>query len=245
MMRAGIVLLALNAVAFGDTFTFSTDPLAGTIARSVPERLLIGGEQFIPFNLAKDVFAFAPVVLGGDTQIDFADGPVNALPHAANVVVLQTLDDDNNPLTPFGAFQAADLISSRITDHGPGVFIFFNQDLGLPELIYSDDLASNQADLRVLARMISLNGQFGIDSLPRFSTTNFTIATDSPSAVPEPSSLAMLCGGVVLVAVGAVRKRNRALHGLIVLKHTTLLGPSTRRHISRLWGIPAKDQICS
>ena len=208
MLRAGIVLLVLNGVAFGNTFTFATDPLAGTIAREVPQRLLIGGELFIPFNLANDTFAFGPILFGGDTQISLAASPVNALPSVANVVVLQTLDNDNNPLTPFGAFNAADLIASRITDHGPGVFIFFDEDLSLPELIYSDDLASNQADLRVLARLISLSGQSGIDSLSSFSTANFAIA-DSTSAVPEPSSIALLSGAIGIVAIGAVRKQRQ------------------------------------
>lgn len=209
MLKAGIVLLALKAVAFGDTFTFNTDPLAGTIAREVPQRLLVGGELFIQFNTAKDTFAFAPIIFGGDTQANFAAGPVNALPSAANVVVLQTLDDDNNPLTPFGAFNAADLIAGKLTDHGPGVFVFFDQDLSLPELIYSDDLASNQADLKVLARLINLFGQTGIDSLSSFSAANFSL-TSSPSAVPEPSSVALLGGAVAIIAISAVRKWNRA-----------------------------------
>jgi hypothetical protein len=101
LLRAGIVLLILKAAALGDTFTFNTDPLAGTIVRSVPGRQLVGGEQFIPFNTGKDVFAFSPIIFGGDAEINFADGQVNALPSDANVVVLQTLDNDNDPLSPF------------------------------------------------------------------------------------------------------------------------------------------------
>ncbi len=213
VLRAGLALLAMNAAAFGSTFTFNTDPLAGTIVRNVPGRQLVGGEQFIQFNLAQDVFAFGPIIFGGETKIDFAEGPVEAIPSTnVNLVVLQTLDNDANPLTPFGAFNAADLIANRVTEHGPGVFIFFNEDLALPELIYSDDLASNQADLRVLARMISLNGQLGIDSLSRFSGANFTIV-DSTSTAPEPSSLAMWSGGAVLVGIGALRRRHRARRG--------------------------------
>ena len=208
MLKAGIGLLALNALAFGDTFTFNTDPLAGSIARDVPQRLLIGGEQFISFNPAKDMFAFGPIIFGGDAQIRLANGPVNALAPNANLVVLQTLDNDNDPLTPFGAFQAADLLAATITQHGSGVFVFFNEDLALPELIYSDDLASNQADLKVLARMINLNGQFGIDQLHTFSAADFGI-TNSAAAAPEPPSVALFGPGILMVAIAAIRKRSR------------------------------------
>jgi len=214
ILRAGAVLLALKAVAFGGTFTFDTDPLAGTIVRSAPGRQLVGGEQFIPFNTATDVFAFGPIIFGGQNQINLANGPVGAIPATdVNVAVLQTLDDDNNPLTPFGAFNAADLLASRITQHGPGVFIYFNEDLALPVLVYSDDLASNQADLRALARMLNLNGQTGIDALPRLSAANFAMAA-SPSAVPEPSNLSMWMVGIALVGIGGLRRLPRARRGL-------------------------------
>ena len=213
LLRAGVALLALKAAAFGTTITFSTDPLAGTIVRNAPGRQQVGGELFVQFNTVTDVFAFAPVVLGGDNQIEFANGPIDAIPAAGvNVVVLQTLDNDANPLTPFGAFNAADLIAGRVTEHGAGVFLYFNQDLSLPVLVYSDDLASNQADLKVLARLINLNGQLGIDALSRISTTDFAVS-DPPSGVPEPSSLAMFVGGIALVAVGAVRRQCRARPG--------------------------------
>lgn len=209
MLKAGIALLALKAVAFGATFTFDADPLAGTIVRSVPGRQLVGGEQFISFNPAHDLFAFDPVIFGGGTQINFANGPVSALPSNANLLVLQTLDDDNDPLSPFGAFNAANLIASRVTDHGPGVFVFFNEDLSLPELIYSDDLASNQADLRVLARMIDAIGQVGINELPDFSTTNFSVTSPS-SAAPEPSSDALISAAIGLLFIGNALRFSRS-----------------------------------
>ena len=213
MLTAGVLLFALHAAAYGGTITFSTDPLAGTVVRNAPGRQLVGGELFVAFNTATDVFAFDPVVFGGTTRIDFANGPINAIAGGIDVAVLQTLDDDANPLTPFGAFNAADLLAGRITQHGPGVFVYFNQDLALPVLVYSDDLASNQADLKVLARMINLNGQLGINALPRFSTANFDI-TDPPSAVPEPSSLVISGAGVALVAIGAFRRLRRPRYKL-------------------------------
>jgi len=208
-LSAGILLLLLKTVAFGDTFTFDTDPLAGTIVRTAPGRQLVGGELFINFKPAQDTFDFAPIIFGGDTKVNLASGPVNALPSKANVVVLQTLDNDNDPLSPFGAFQAADLIAGKITHHGPGVFIFFNQSLAIPELVYSDDLASNLADLRTLARMINLNGQIGIDSLSGFSAADFAVSSPT-STVPEPSSINLAAGAIVLaIAIARKRKQTR------------------------------------
>lgn len=199
-------LLGLNAVAFGSTFTFNTDPLEGTNVRNVPGRQVVGDELFLSFNTSTDVFAFDPVIFGGGTQLNFANGLIGDIPLTnLNLVVLQTLDNDANPLTPFNAGSAADLLASRITEHGPGVFIYFNQGLNLPRLVFSDDLASNQADLKVLARMLNMTGQPGINALSTFSTNNFTIE----SAVPEPSSFAMLSGGIAILTFGAARRRRR------------------------------------
>ena len=88
------------------------------------------------------------------SQIHFANGPINSIPSTdVNVVVLQTTDNDGNPLTPFEAGNAADLLASRITDPGPGLFIYFNSSLNLPRLVYSTDLSSSTADLKILARI--------------------------------------------------------------------------------------------
>jgi hypothetical protein len=105
--------------------------------------------------------------------------------------VLETLDNDNNPLTPFGAGQAADLIASRITAPGPGFFIYINQSLNLPRLVYSTDLSSNTADLRILARMLNLSGAEGQNALSNFTAANFEITT-AASVAPEPASLLLL-----------------------------------------------------
>jgi hypothetical protein len=55
--------------------------------------------------------------------------------------------------------------------------------------------------------MLNLSGQVGIDTLPRFSTANFEIV-GAQSAVPEPSSFAMLGGGIALLTFGTRRRRD-------------------------------------
>ena len=121
--------------------------------------------------------------------------------------MLQTFDNDANPLTPFGAGNAADLIASRITTPGPGFFIYFNQSLDLPRLVYSTDLSSSNADLKILARMLNLNGAEGRNAIPNFTAANFAI-TDGSNAVPEPSTPILMGLGLVGMSWTLRRKRN-------------------------------------
>ena len=126
-----------------------------------------------------------------------------------NVVVLQSFDNDNNPLTPFGAGNAANLIANQIMTSGPGFFVYFNQALDLPRLVYSTDLSSNTSDLKVLARMLNLPGQTGRDAMPDFTSANFVITTNA-SPVPKPSTFFMLLPGVGMCWFVLRRKGLRA-----------------------------------
>lgn len=176
--------LSLSAAANATTFSFVTDPFAGSDALTTPGRQVVGGEPFITFLTASDVFAFAPAVFGVGNQVLFANDVVGNLPTSdVNVVVLQTTDNDANPATPFGAGNAANLIADQITGLGPGFFIYFNSGLNLPRLVFSTDLSDNTADLKILARMTNLAGLS--DALPAFTASNFAL-------VPEPSSSLLL-----------------------------------------------------
>ena len=93
---------------------------------------------------------------------------------------------------------------AEITTPGAGFFIYFNQSLNLPRLVYSTDLSSNTSDLRILARMLNLNGQSGRDALSNFKANNFEITTAS-TAVPEPASLLMM--STRLLAIGRALRR--------------------------------------
>ena len=97
-VAAGLLLFA--AASSATTFTFSTDPFAG-ISNPPP---VIQGEPSINFNPATDSFAFDPSVFSFAGNIQFANNTIENLPAAnVNAIVLQTLDNDNNPATPFGA----------------------------------------------------------------------------------------------------------------------------------------------
>jgi hypothetical protein len=207
---AAIVLIALSSTASATTFTFDTDPFAGTPVLNAPGRQIVGGEDFISFSTATDVFSLESTVFNVGSDLNFVNASVNSIPNnGENVVVLETFDNDNNPLTPFGAGQAADLIASRITTPGPGFFIYFNQSLDLPRLVYSTDLSSNTSDLKILARMLNLNGAEGQNALRNFTAANFEIST-AASTAPEPATLLLMLSALGIRCWILWRKRGEA-----------------------------------
>ena len=193
-------LLILSATASATIFPFNTDPFAGSNALTTPGRQIVGGESFISFDTATDVFALGSSAFGVGDEIHFANDVVGNLPTGGvNVIVLETLDNDADPTTPFGAGNAANLIADQITSSGPGFFIYFNSGLDLPRLVFSTDLSDNTADLKVLFRMTNLSGQ--PDALPTFTPSNFAF-------VPEPSTL-MLLATAGMLGVGRTNLRRR------------------------------------
>ena len=178
-------LLTVSTPAAAAVITFNTDPFAGSTALTTPGRQVVGGEPSITFDIATDVFSFDATVFGIDDTVSFANALAPNLPVSGlNIIVLQTLDNDANPATPFGAGNAADLIAAQITSAGPGLFIYFNSGLNLPRLVFSTDLSENTSDLKILARMTNLTGQSS--ALATFESDNFQIVP-----APEPSSLAL------------------------------------------------------
>ena len=201
-------LLALCSTAHATTFRFDTDPFAGTNVLNTAGRQVVGNEDFINFSIPTDTFSLESSVFGVTGPLNFVNATAPLLPTAGvNVVVLQTFDDDANPLTPFGAGNAANLIADKITSPGAGFFIYFNQGLDLPRLVYSTDLSDNSADLKILARMVNLTGDSGRNAVPTFSAANFALTT----AVPEPSSFF----GIILaagLAAGCCIWRRKRVH---------------------------------
>jgi len=196
------LLLSLSGVANATVIRFNTDPFAGSTALTTPGRQIVGGEPSVSFLIATDVFALERLIFGAGNQVLFVNDVVGNLPSSGvNIIVLQTLDNDNDTSTPFGAGNAASLIAARITTPGPGFFIYFNQGLNMPRLVFSTNLDDGTADLKILARMTNLVGQSA--ALPTFTAENFAM-------VPEPSSLLLLAGPGVLLAVGFTLRRRRA-----------------------------------
>jgi hypothetical protein len=206
----GAALLLLGSAAHADTFTFDTAPFVGIDVRNIPGRQIVGGEEFINFRPGTDVFSLDSAVFGVGDTVSFVNGAGLAIPSTGvNVAVLDTFDNDNNPATPFGAGNAADLIADRVTTSGPGFFVYFNQSLDLPRLVYSTDLSSHDADLQILARMLNLNGGEGRNAIGTFTSDNF-VFTHSDTAVPEPSSVFLILP-VLGACVYLIRRKRASL----------------------------------
>jgi hypothetical protein len=180
----GAWLLISRTAAHATTFTFHTDPFEGTNIRIQPGRQLVGGEDFVAFSIATDVFSLNASAFGVSAPVRFVNDLAENLPTGGvNLIVLRGFDNDANPGAPFGAGNAADLIADHITTVGPGFFVYFDQPLDLPRFVYSTDLSSRDEDLKILARMLNLRGETGREAMQTFTAGNSEITTTAP----EPS----------------------------------------------------------
>jgi hypothetical protein len=201
-VAAAIALSVSATLSTAATFTFDTDPFEGSTALTDPGRQVVGGEPFISFSAASDVYVFHTGRFGIKTLSVDNDLAANLPASGVNVVVLRTTDNDGDLSTPFGAGNAANLIAAQITESAPGFFIYFNSGLNLPRLVFSTDLSDETADLKILARMTNLLGQ--PDELAAFGAANFAL-------VPEPAEWALLLAGLGLVGT-AYRRARRTPH---------------------------------
>src|SRR5215203_729512 len=182
VVLAIVSLFALpTRTASAATIVFLGDPFAGSTALSTPGRQVVAGEQSITFDPSVDQFqfdlaAFGPYGVG--PAILFVNDVVGNIPGTnVNTVVLRTFDDDANLATPFGAGNAANLIADRVTTLAPGFFIYFNQGLDLPRLVFSTNLDDPMADLKILARITNLTGASGQTAMANFTSANFVTVT--------------------------------------------------------------------
>lgn len=197
--NVAIVLLFCVTTATPTTFIFGNDPFAGSDAPTTPGRQIVGNERFITFNPATDIFSLDPSPFGITQDLSFlsalsADVPASGV----NLIVLQ------DSTVPFAAGIAANLIAEKVTDPGPGFFVYFNSGLDLPRLVFSSDLSDNTADLKIVARMTNLTGPAGRDQLATFSEANFVFAP-----VPEPSTIMTTAAGFLTACAFALRRRRK------------------------------------
>jgi hypothetical protein len=186
-----VLLLGLCTDAVAAPFVFNTDPFAGSTALTTPGRQIIAGEPSISFSITDDVFVFDSNVFGV-SGIDFINTNAAGIPASGvNTVVLQEFGP------PMAAGLAANLIAAQITTAGAGFFVYFNTGLNLPRLVYSTDLSSPDADLKILARLTNLSGNQA--AMAQFTESNFAV-------VPEPAGILLM---TTAASMWAVRKRRQ------------------------------------
>jgi hypothetical protein len=206
MLAAGAALSlgAISTQAHAAQVVFSTNPFQGSTALTTPGRQVFAGqERFLSgFNLATDSFVFDAATFGLGSSLSFVNAPSGGIPAAgADVIVLQDIDNDANPATPFAAGTAANVIAGKVTTDHAGFFIYHNSVLDVNRLVFSTNLNDPTADLSILARITSPTGLDAINALPQFTNANFV------SSVPEPSTAAMSALGLAGMAFVMRRRR--------------------------------------
>jgi hypothetical protein len=188
ILAAAALCVVTSSSASAASIFFFSDPFEGTTALTTPGRQIVANELFIPvFNIQTDEFVFDPVIFGV-SSLSFVNNTIGNIPTSGvNTIVLRTFDDDGNINTLFGAGNAANLIAGQLVTPGAGFFVYFNQGLDLPRLVFSTDLNDNTADLKVLARLQNLGGVNGQNQLVNFEADNFRL-----QAVPEPGTLLLV-----------------------------------------------------
>ena len=146
----------------GNVFANGTPALAGTTGIKV----LNQPDIITDFEVKRDQFDLNGKDLGLKNLI-FAKGDVSKLSGNGNVLVLE--GGFANAAAAAKAIANNDAITSR-----EGVFVYFNQTLGISRLVYSNDL-SNGGDISVLANLTNQAGNFGKANLANFSAKNFNI----------------------------------------------------------------------
>src|SRR5262245_34075530 len=92
----GALFVTLGPAVNAATFRFDTDPFAGSNALKTTGRQIVGGEAFINFNIATDIFSLESTVFGTSDKVQFVNTVAANLPSSGvNIIVLESFDDDN------------------------------------------------------------------------------------------------------------------------------------------------------
>ncbi len=144
----------------GDVFANGTPAPAGTTGINILNR----PDIITDFEVSRDQFGLNGKDLGIKDLI-FQTGDVSKITGNSNAIVLQ------------GGFANAAAAAKAIADNNAitadeGVFVYFNQTLGISRLVYSKDL-SDGGDISVLANLTNQAGDLGKANLAHFSANNF------------------------------------------------------------------------
>lgn len=149
-----------------DRFLFTGDPFNGVDVSAAGRQVVNTPDVITDFNIQQDKFSLDASELGL-SGAKFANAAAADLSGNANVIILQ------------GAFANAGAAAQAIADNpnvtaGAGVFVYFNSNLGINRLVYSNDLADN-GDISVLANLTNQAGADGQAQLTEYTARNFEL----------------------------------------------------------------------
>lgn len=181
-----------------DVIAFAGDPFDGADV-SGDDRQIIGNEDFVTdFDFHRDTYVFDgdDFDVGGHVSFVAVDAtdPHAEIPTGSNFIVLLNSDNDDDPTTPFLAGTAANQIADLVDEDGAGFFVYFNSNLQINRLVWSENLNDANADLKIVSRQTDLTGQDAIDALALFGEDNFQFVSDGVSFEDEDDMAYDLAG---------------------------------------------------
>jgi Ca2+-binding RTX toxin-like protein len=159
---------SLTGGAGADQFVYEGNPFANGTATPAGNgiNVLALPDLITDFTIGVDKFALRSQDLNINA-INFQKGTSDQIVGNSNVIVLLT------PFQAAGAAAKAIADNSNITSDD-GVFIYFNTNLQLARLVYSQDLGDG-GKISVLANLTNLTGPTGFNSLFNFTANDFTL----------------------------------------------------------------------
>lgn len=158
-------------------------PFLGMNVSADGKQIVNQPDELKDFCIAKDCFLLNAADLGINRQLTFISGTATELTASsvkdANVVVIQGIFTS--------ASAAASAIAQTGSAHGPGAFIYFNENLQINRLVYASDLGNQDTELSTLANIRSLTGEAALNALPTFSVNNFTLIKQQITGEQNPN----------------------------------------------------------
>ncbi len=149
-----------------DTFVFDGDPFNGVDVSAEGRQAALSPDEITDFNVRQDTFALDAEDFGIDT-LDFVSGRSGHISENGNVIVLE--DGFANAGLAAEAIAANDAVTAE-----EGVFVYFNTNLQINRLVYSNDLGGN-GDFSILANLTGTTGDQALDELEIYRADNFEL----------------------------------------------------------------------
>ncbi|VEP13213.1 conserved hypothetical protein [Hyella patelloides LEGE 07179] len=163
-----------------DSFVFDDDPFKGNpnvVADDDVRQVVNQPYELDDFTIADDLFVIDAQDFNIEDSVEFVNGTIDELTGLAqggtdaNIVVVQ--DGFAN------AGAAASAIAETGVAQDAGAFIYFNENLQINRLVYSEDLGVGTADISILGNINTLNGDDALNALPEFSEANFAFQNET------------------------------------------------------------------